>query len=136
MKTHWQLKKRIRGSNPIRGDHGSEALLVRRGARMGRQLLECGSPLPLWHLRAGEWKAAEDCRTPKAGGAGRFMGRTPALRTRSGFTLVELLVVAAILGVLFALLLGSLARGKMAARRVACMSNLKQWGSAAHLYAA
>jgi prepilin-type processing-associated H-X9-DG protein len=48
---------------------------------------------------------------------------------------MELLVVAAILGVLFALIAGSLARGKMAARRVACMSNLKQWGCAAHLYA-
>ena len=54
---------------------------------------------------------------------------------RSAFTLVELLVVAAILALLFALVIGGVTRGKMAARRVACMNNLKQWGYAAHLYA-
>src|SRR4051812_18871035 len=62
--------------------------------------------------------------------------RAPTRGGRSGFTLVELLVVTAILGILFALIVGSLAGAKIAARRVACISNLKQWGCAAHLYAA
>ena len=41
----------------------------------------------------------------------------------------------AILAILFALLLGSVARAKASARTVACMNNLKQWGCATHLYA-
>jgi len=56
-------------------------------------------------------------------------------RWHAGFTLIELLVVIAILTILGSLLLGSLARGKLAVQRVACLNNLKQWGNAAHLYA-
>lgn len=44
------------------------------------------------------------------------------------FTLVELLVVLAILATLAALLLPALSRGKNAARSVACMGNLRQIG--------
>lgn len=53
---------------------------------------------------------------------------------RSAFTLLELLVVTAILVVLFGLTVGGVVRGKMAAQRIACMSNLKQWGQATHLF--
>src|SRR5438093_9016765 len=54
---------------------------------------------------------------------------------RSAFTLLELLVVAAIVALLSALAAGGVVHGKMAAQRVACMNNLKQWGYATHLYA-
>src|SRR5439155_13646238 len=36
--------------------------------------------------------------------------------------------------ILAALLGGALHRGKMAAQRIACLNNLKQWGCATHLY--
>ena len=52
----------------------------------------------------------------------------------SGFTLLELLVCIAIIAVLAATLLPSLARGKMSAQRIKCVSNLRQLGLAAHLY--
>jgi len=52
-----------------------------------------------------------------------------------GFTLAELLVVIAILGVLFAVVVSALARAKVSAQRIVCMNNVKQWVSAAHLYA-
>ena len=50
------------------------------------------------------------------------------------FTLLELLVVMAILGVLAALLLPTLTRSRETARAAVCMSNLHQIGVALQLY--
>ncbi|MDA1277215.1 MAG: prepilin-type N-terminal cleavage/methylation domain-containing protein [Verrucomicrobia bacterium] len=50
------------------------------------------------------------------------------------FTLVELLVVLTVLAVLVAILLPAAGRGAASARRLKCISNLRQLGIAAQLY--
>lgn len=55
---------------------------------------------------------------------------------RSGFTLVELLTVVAIIAVLAAILFPVFARARESARRASCQSNLKQIGLAGMQYAA
>ena len=53
---------------------------------------------------------------------------------KTGFTLIELLVVIAIIALLVSILLPSLQKAQMLAKRAVCASNLKQLGNSAFMY--
>lgn len=63
----------------------------------------------------------------------RYQPRSQGLA--KGFTVVELIVVIAIVAILASLLLPALARGKDAAKTVSCLSRLKQWNLTLAMYA-
>jgi prepilin-type processing-associated H-X9-DG protein len=53
----------------------------------------------------------------------------------TGLTILELLVAVSVVAVLAALLLPAILQARASARRTACVSNLRQWTLAVHLYA-
>ena len=63
------------------------------------------------------------------------MNPLPSLHRRNAFSLVELLVVMAIIAILAALLLPALARSQQRAKRIWCVNNLKQIGLGFHTFA-
>lgn len=64
------------------------------------------------------------------------IGRSRDTRSRRAFSLVELLVVIAIVALLLATLLPGLNGARQRAKKVVCLSNLRQLGHAMHMYAA
>ncbi len=60
--------------------------------------------------------------------------RFKAERRQSGFTLVELITILAVVSVLLGLLLPAVQGARSAARRTHCTSNMRQLGNAVHFY--
>ncbi|MCH7840619.1 MAG: prepilin-type N-terminal cleavage/methylation domain-containing protein, partial [Planctomycetes bacterium] len=65
-----------------------------------------------------------------------IQGRKNSTPASFAFTLIELLVVVAIIGLLIALLLPSLASARRQAKQYACLAHIKNIASTSRVYAA
>jgi prepilin-type N-terminal cleavage/methylation domain-containing protein len=72
---------------------------------------------------------------PKPLGSGCFLAAPENRRAPHGFTLIELLVVIAIIAILAAILFPVFARARENARKISCVSGLRQLGTAVNMYA-
>ena len=57
------------------------------------------------------------------------------VKSKKGFTLIELMLVISIIAILAGMLLPVIVKAREQSRRVSCMSNLRQIGVACHIYA-
>lgn len=86
------------------------------------------------HFGLRQLKAAEDSLTARSPGLAVLCG-FGGQSHRLAFTLLELVLVMAIIALLASLLLPALSQSKAKARLAQCTSNLRQWGLAYRQYA-
>jgi prepilin-type N-terminal cleavage/methylation domain-containing protein/prepilin-type processing-associated H-X9-DG protein len=110
---------------------------IRKNAFVREWLLIAANEEALLREACGLRKAAAADREPAAlnhNTENRWLRNRNYFHLQAGFTLVELLVVVAIISILASLLLPMMSKAKEMARRSQCAGQLKQVALAAHMY--